>query len=169
MTVIETERLILRKFNENDYDFIYRLLNTPGWLQFIGSRGITGYKEAKIYLRELVIAGYTKNGYGFYMMVRKLDGAELGMCGLIKREGLEDVDIGFAILPEFERQGYTTEAAIATMDYAEKVLRLPKVAAITTKDNTACINVLKKLDMRFEKFVKLPNDPEELMLFARVF
>lgn len=169
MKVIETERLILREFNANDYDFIYRLLNTPGWLQFIGSRGITGHKEAKMYLSELVLTGYIKNGFGFYMMVRKQDGAELGMCGLIKREDLEDVDIGFAILPDFEMQGYTTEAAIATMNYAENELRLPKVAAITTKDNTACINILKKLDMRFEKFVKLSNDPEELMLFARVF
>jgi RimJ/RimL family protein N-acetyltransferase len=169
MSVIETDRLILREFNKNDYDFIYRLLNTPGWLRFIGSRGITGHKEAKMYLSELVLPGYTKNGFGFYMVVRKQDGVEMGMCGLVKREGLEDVDIGFAILPEFERKGYTTEAALATMNYADNELRLPKVAAITTKDNTACINVLKKLDMKFEKFVKLPNDPEELMLFARVF
>src|SRR5688572_1513911 len=131
MGIMQTDRLILRKFTENDTDFIYRLLNSPGWLKYIGSRGITGHKEAGAYINTLILPSYEKNNFGFYMMVRKFDNAEIGMCGLIKRDSLDDVDIGFAILPEYEGQGYTSEAAIATMTFAKDVIKLDRVTAIT--------------------------------------
>lgn len=142
MVIIQTDRLILRKFTKNDTNFIYRLLNSPGWLKYIGSRGVTGQREAEAYINTLILPSYEKNNFGFYMMVRKDDNAEIGMCGLIKREGLDDVDIGFAVLPEYERQGYTSEAALATIAFAKDVIKLDRVTAITTKDNIASINVV---------------------------
>ena len=169
MSVIETERLILREFVLEDAPFIFELLNSPGWLKYIGPRGVTGLKEAGKYITVMMMPGYEKYGFGFYMMVRKNDGAEMGMCGLIKRDSLEDVDIGFAILPEYEGNGYTSEAAAATLVYARDTLNLKRIAGITVSYNKGSIKLMEKLEMKFEKMIRLPNDEEELMLYVREF
>ena len=166
MNILETERLILREFTLTDAPFIYELLNSPGWLKNIGQRGISGLKEAGKYITHLIIPSYEKYGFGFYLMEKKADNASIGMCGLIKRDSLEDVDIGFAILPQYEGQGYTTEAALATMDYAKDSLGLKRIAAITVPYNPGSISILKKLGMKHEKIIRLPNDDEDLMFFT---
>ena len=167
--VIETDRLILRKFISDDFPLIYKLLNSPGWLKYIGQRGIKGEDDARGYIENLIIPGYEKHGFGFYLMLRKDDGTHMGMCGLVKRDTLDDIDIGFAILPEYEGKGYTTEAAIATMEFAKNEIGLKKIAAITVPYNTGSIRILEKLGMKLEKMINIPNDPEELMLYVREF
>ena len=169
MIVLETERLILREYTTDDAPFIYELLNSPGWLKYVGTRGIAGLPEAEKYITDMMMPGYEKNGFGLYMMELKGDGTGIGMCGLIKRDTLDDVDIGFAILPEYEGKGYTSEAAVATMEYAENTLNLKKIVGITVPYNTGSIKVMEKTGMKFERMIKLPNDPEELMLFVREF
>lgn len=169
MKILETKRLILREFDNKDAPFIFELLNSPGWLKYIGTRGIKDIKDAENYITELMIPSYEKNGFGFYMMEGKEDSASIGMCGLIKRDALEDVDIGFAILPQFEGKGYSSEAAIATIDYGKNQLGLNRIAAITVEYNVSSIKILEKLGMKFEKMINLPNDPEDLMLYAREF
>ena len=165
MKILETKRLTLREFTIDDAPFISELLNSPGWLNNIGSRNIAGLNEAGKYIIEVISPSYEKNGFGFYMMETK-GGTPVGMCGLVKRESLEDVDIGFAILPEYEGQGYTSEAALATMEYAKTSLKLRRIAAITVPHNSGSICILKKLGMTLEKMIRLPDDDEELMLFA---
>src|SRR5690349_16881544 len=114
MNIIETERLILREFTIEDDQFILELLNSPGWLRFIGDRGVRNLNDASNYLQSRIIGSYELNGFGLWMMVVKETNTAVGLCGLIKRDGLDDVDIGFALLPGFEGNGYAWEAASAT-------------------------------------------------------
>jgi RimJ/RimL family protein N-acetyltransferase len=90
------------------------------------------------------------------------------MCGLIKRDGLEDVDLGCAFLPEFRAQGYATESAAAVLAYGQSVFDLKRVVAITSPDNDRSTRLLEKLGFTFEKLIHLPNDSEEVKLFAVV-
>jgi RimJ/RimL family protein N-acetyltransferase len=163
--IFETERLIFREFEITDTDFILRLLNSPGWLEFIGDRNVKTMEAAQDYLREGPIKSYNTNGFGLWLVSLKIDRSPIGMCGLIRREGLEDVDIGFAFLPEYTGYGYAFEIASATMDYARISLRLGRILAITNPDNIRSIKLLKKIGLRFTKNIRLTENAEELMLF----
>ena len=166
MKILETDRLILREFTTDDAPFILKLLNSQGWLEFIGDRGIKNTDDAKNYIETRLINGYTTNGFGLYLIELKKDKASIGMCGLLKRDGLDDIDIGFALSPEFSGNGYAFEAAAGTLIFAKNSLKLNRIVAITTLNNKSSINLLRKLNFNFEKMVQIPNDKEELMLFA---
>ncbi|MGD6956678.1 GNAT family N-acetyltransferase [Rossellomorea aquimaris] len=168
MKVTETSRLVLRLVEETDAGFIMKLLNEPGWLQYIGDKGIRTIDDAKGYIMNGPRAMYEREGFGLYLTERKEDHAPIGLCGLIKREGLEDVDIGFAILSDHQSQGYAYEAARATLDLA-KDIGIKCVVAITTKDNESSSKLLEKLDMQLEGYVTLPNDTEELKKYGLNF
>jgi RimJ/RimL family protein N-acetyltransferase len=165
--LFETERLILREATKEDAQFLYDLVNSPDWLKYIGDRGVHNLDDARKYAINRVLLHCRKDGFGFHVMERKSDGSSLGMCGLVKREFLEDIDIGYALLPEFYGKGYAYEAAHAMMLFAEQHLKLPRIAAITTTNNLPSIRVLEKLGFRHEKNFFAPNDKEELMLFGR--
>jgi RimJ/RimL family protein N-acetyltransferase len=106
-----------------------------------------------------------KEGYGNYVVVRKLDNAKLGTCGLFDRDGLEGIDIGFAFLPEFEGQGYAFEAAERLKKAGIEDFKIKNLTAITAKYNLRSQRLLEKLGMRFSKHVTLPNDTEEIMFY----
>lgn len=163
--IIETERLILREFNANDSKFILDLLNTPAWIKYIGNRGVHSIEDAQSYIMNGPAKSYETNGFGLWMIELKSTGTAMGMCGLIKRAGLEDIDIGFALLPGYEGKGYAYEAASATMDFARKK-DIPRVVAITLEHNENSIRLLKRIGLQFEKMITLPGDDEELMLFG---
>jgi RimJ/RimL family protein N-acetyltransferase len=166
MKILESDRLLLEEFSTDDAGFIFTLLNSPGWLQFIGDRGIKNNDDAKKYISDKLIASYKTNGFGLYLVRLKNENTPIGMCGLVKREGLDDVDIGFALSPGFFGKGYAFEAASATMNYAIHKLNFKRIVAITNTDNVNSINLLKKLKFNFEKMILIPNDAEELMLFV---
>ena len=165
--ILETDRLILRQFDLDDAAFVIRLLNSPGWLAYIGDRGVKTIAEAEAYLQEGPMASFEVNGFGLAMVVLKETGEGIGMCGLIKREGLSDLDIGYALLPDNMGQGYAFEIAGATVDYAKEVLGLSRLLAITDPKNVASIKLLEKLGMQFEQEVQLHPDDTLLHLFAR--
>lgn len=164
--IIETERLMIREFDLNDVDFIVTLLNTPSWLQFIGDRGVKNIEDAKNYLINGPMKSYRANGFGLSMVEMKDGSVPIGMCGLIKRDSLDDIDIGFAMLPRYSGKGYGYEAASATMDHAKNSIGLNRVVAITVADNIYSIGLLKKLGMQFEKMMQL-DEEKELMLFSK--
>ena len=166
MIILETDRLILREFNTDDATFILILLNNPTWLQFIGDRNVKTLEDAQNYLLNGPIKSYRENGFGLSMVEIKNGNIPIGMCGLIKREALEHVDIGFALLPEYAGVGYAYEIASATMAYAKKSLRLDHIVAITSPANTRSISLLSKIGLYFEKMTRLADDEEELMLFS---
>ncbi len=117
--ILETERLIVEEARLLDSSFFMKLLNSPNWIEFIGDRGVKSSSDAKNYIKESLIKSYNKNGYGLYKVSLKQNMQPIGICGFVKRDYLESADIGFAILPEFERCGYTYEASNAMMDYGK--------------------------------------------------
>ena len=130
MQVLETERLILRHLTTEDAAFILELLNDAAFLHFIGDKGVRTLPDAQQYIIDGPIESYVRLGFGSYLVELKDSGLPIGMCGLIKREQLADVDIGFAFLPDYRRNGYATEAATAVRDYALKTLGLPRIALL---------------------------------------
>jgi len=164
--ILRTERLLLRELNETDADFMLCLLNTPSWLQYIGDRQVRTMEDARNYIINGPVKSYRENNFGLWAMTTAKESETVGICGLIRRPGLEDADIGFALLPEYEGKGFALEAAAATLYYAKEMLRLPRVVAITAMDNLRSISLLEKIGLRFEKTVKLPGDDEELNLFV---
>ena len=165
MFTLTTARLVLRKFDTSDAEFVLRLLNEPSFIQFIGDKGVRNLNDAGQYILNGPIASYDKHGFGLYLVTLKSGNAPIGMCGLLKRESLQDVDIGFAFLPEFWNKGYALEAAAAVMIYAKDVLKLPRIVAITNKDNHASAKLLNKIGLRFDRFISLAGDREETRLF----
>ncbi len=169
MKVLETDRLVLRRMVLEDADFMLRLLNEPSFLRFIGDRGVRTEDDARAYISNGPINSYERFGFGLYLTELKTDGRPIGICGLLKRESLEDADIGFALLPEYWSNGYASESARAVMAYARDTLGLDRVVAVTTPDNHGSIRVLEKLGMKFERTARLVEAGPELELYARDF
>lgn len=165
--VLETDRLTLRPLSEADAEFILGLLNEPSFLQFIGDRGVRTLEDARAYIRHGPLASYATFGFGLLLVVRKADQVSIGICGLLKREGLPDVDVGFAFLPAFWRQGYAMEAASAVMDHGKAAFGLTRIVAITQPDNPGSIRILEKLGLRFERMVRMSDESAEIQLYGR--
>jgi RimJ/RimL family protein N-acetyltransferase len=166
MKPIETERLILRHQTMEDAAFILELVNDPSWLQFIGDRGVRTLEDARGYIAKGALEMYGRVGFGFYLTELKDSHVPVGICGLVKRESLEDVDLGFAFLPAFCGRGYAFEAASAVVGYARSVLGLKRLAAITTADNNASARLLKKLGMKEEGIIPFAGKEEEMHLYG---
>lgn len=166
-TVIETPRLLLKEFTSDDSEFIIKLLNSPGWLKYIGSRSVKTKEDAVNYIQNRIRRSYLESGFGFYKIELRANGTKAGMCGLVKRASLDEVDIGFALLPEYENNGYAFEASEAVMNFAKEKLKLHRLAAITVPYNNSSVKLLEKLGMKFERTIHLPDDTEALMLFNK--
>ena len=164
--IIETERLQLRRLSVDDAEFILRLLNEPSFIQNIGDRGVRTLDDARAYILKGPVASYEKFGFGLWMVETKPRATPIGICGLLKREVLEDVDIGYALLPEFWSQGYALESASAVMSYAREKLRATRVLAVVSTDNQSSIRLLEKLGFQFERMVRLSENAPEIKLFA---
>jgi RimJ/RimL family protein N-acetyltransferase len=167
VVVLETERLVLRHLAADDAPFIVELLNDPDWLRFIGDRGVRTAAQGAAYIESGPARMYARHGFGLYLTELRDGGAPIGLCGLVKRDFLEDVDLGFAFLPRFRGAGYAREAAAAVLRYAGSALGLRRVAAITTADNERSAQLLGALGFRFERMVAYEGDGEPLRLFAR--
>ena len=166
LQIASTDRLIIRRLTLDDAAFILELVNEPGWLRFIGDRNVHSLDDARGYLERGPMSLYPKFGFGFYRLETKPGGVPVGICGLIKREALEDVDIGFALLARHAGLGYALEAAKETVRHAREDLGLKRLAAITNPDNTRSIALLEKLGMRFERMFRLPADENDVRLFG---
>ena len=166
MIQINTDRLTLRQFNLSDTEFIVQLLNNPSFIQNIGDRGVRTIADAEKYLENGPISSYERNGFGLLAVTLTDTGQIIGMCGLIKRPTLEDVDIGYAFLPEFWSKGYAFESVQAVMSHAKEVIGLKRVVAIVDPANARSIRLLEKIGMTFEKMVKLSEDDIDLKLFS---
>lgn len=166
MNILETERLILRQLTDDDAGFMFELLNDPSFIRNIGDRHIRTLDDACSYIVNGPVKSYEKNGFGLHLMMLKETGEPIGICGLIRRENLEDVDIGYALLPRFWSKGYAVEAAQATKTYAKEVIGLRRLVAIVDPANEGSIRVLEKIGLRYEKMVKLSEDDIELKLFG---
>ena len=163
-SILQTSRLIVRKFTTDDAPFMLQLLNDPTWIRYIGDRNVHTIEEAEKYLLDGSLKNYQNHGFGFYMVCHRESGAPIGTCGFTKRDFLSHPDFGFAFLPEYTGQGYAIETAVATMAYAEEVLKLERLVAITLPDNIRSIHLLIKVGFRFEKAIIVEG--EELLQFG---
>jgi len=168
LKVLETIRLILRRLSIEDADFILELVNEPSWLRFIGDKGVRSIADARDYILKGPVESYERFGFGLYLVELKENGTPIGICGLIKRASLKDVDLGFAFLPKFWGNGYAYESASAVMAYGKSAFGLNRIVAVTTPDNHSSIKVLEKLGFKFEQMVRLSVDAPEIKLFAHV-
>jgi len=166
MKILETNRLILAELTTADAAFILELVNTPGWLQYIGDRGIKNIQDAENYILHGPMASYAAFGHGLYLVTLKDTTVPVGICGIIKRDTLEDRDIGFAFMPLYTGKGYAYEAASAVLQHANQVLGIQKIVAITLAANSRSVRLLTKLGLLFEKMIRLPGSGQELMLFT---
>lgn len=166
MEVIQTDRLVLRWLSLEDAEFIYELVNDPEWIRYIGDRGVRSLEDARTYLLQGPIAMYSRVGFGLYRVELRESRVPIGICGLLKRDSLEDVDVGFAFLPHFRSRGYAREAAQATLEYGARQLRLSRIVAIVSPENHASIRLLQKLGLGLERRVRLAEDEDEVCLFS---
>ena len=166
MIILETERLVLRQLTIDDAEFILSLLNEPSFLRYIGDKKVRNIADAQQYILNGPMASYEQNGFGLYLVEARETHTPIGMCGLLKRAELDDVDIGFAFPPDFWGQGFASEAAKAVMDYARQTLKLQRIVAITNPDNEPSIKLLERLGFSFERLLKFAKDGDEVKLFA---
>ena len=169
MNILETDRLILCRLTLDDAAFILDLLNDSLFLRFIGDKGVRTRSDARKYILNGPVDSYERHGFGLYLTKLKDGAVPIGICGLLKRESLNDVDVGFAFLPEFRGHGYASESASAVLDYARTILGLNRIVALTSPDNNGSIRVLEKLGLSYQNMLKLSDDDQESKLFAVAF
>lgn len=166
MSLIETERLALRLLTPEDAPFILVLLNDPDWLRYIGDRGVRTLEQAGAYIAQGPLALQARYGFSLYLVELRDGRAPIGLCGLLKRDFLEDVDIGFAFLPAYRGAGYAFEAASAVLRFAAGTLGIGRVAAIVAVDNARSARLLERLGLRFERMLAYPGEAEPVRLFG---
>jgi ribosomal-protein-alanine N-acetyltransferase len=164
--ITETDRLILRELTTDDAPFIFHLVNEPAWLQFIGDKGVRNIDDAVNYIQNGPVKSYNTNGFGLWLVIDKQENIPIGMCGLIKRDSLEDVDMGFAYRAVYRSKGYGVEAATATLAYAKHTLGLTRIVAIANQDNVRSLKLLEKVGFQFERMITMPGDDKAIVLMG---
>jgi ribosomal-protein-alanine N-acetyltransferase len=166
LNVIETERLTLREVSEADAGFVLELLNDADFKRNIADRGVRTLEDARAYISERFAESYRRHGFGLWLVETKETGEAAGVCGLVKRDVLPGIDIGYAFLPAFRARGYAHESASAVLRYARDVLGLKRLYAIVNPDNAGSIRVLERLGMKFERMASLAAEEPEVKLFS---
>jgi [ribosomal protein S5]-alanine N-acetyltransferase len=148
---LTTQRLTIKPTTLADAAFILKLLNSPGWIEFIGDRNVHTVAEAETYLTTRLVGINPTKGCGIYSIFLKENNTPIGMSSLVKRDYLDHVDIGYALLPEHEGKGYATEASEVVLDYAMNTLGYDTIVGICLKNHSASIRVLEKIGLKIEK------------------
>ena len=164
--VLQTERLILRRMMIDDAEFMLETLNEPLYIQNVADRGVRTIADAIDYIRTKIMPSYEQSGFGFYVVELKETREPIGVCGIVKRETMEDVDIGYSLLERFAGNGYAFEAASAVMDYGRNVHDLRRIVGVTAPENHRSGKLLEKLGLRFERMIELPGFSGPSRLFG---
>jgi RimJ/RimL family protein N-acetyltransferase len=154
---LKTDRLLLEPLTTAYNNFIFELVNTDGWIKFIGNRNVNSAVDATAYIEKII----NNPALVYWVIKLKENGTPIGIITLIKRDYLEHHDIGFALLPDFEKQGYAYEACKKVLDALSEGSLHTQILAITLRDNSNSITLLGKLGLRFEKEIV---EQEELLL-----
>ncbi len=167
--VLKTERLELRWLTLDDTPMMFAVWNDPAFVRYVGDRGIRSLEQARAAVEAGPLSLYTEYGYGPFLVRRRADGVDMGICGLFRRDGLEEPDIGFAILPDFCGMGYGFEASATVLEHARDALGLSCVTAIVSPHNEASIGLLEKLGMRYIRPIRMPGDDHDVRLYRIEF
>ena len=166
MDELQTERLLLRALTFDDAAFILRLLNEPSYLEHIGDKNVRTLDDARAYVEYGPMASHRAHGYGLDRVELRASGQPIGICGLLRREMLDDADLGYAFLPEFWSRGYASEAVTAVLADAKSRLGLRRVAAVVSNDNAASIRLLEKLGFHYRRMISLHAGEPEIRLYV---
>lgn len=164
--MFQTERLKMEKLSIEDAEFIFTLLNSPTWLKYIGDRNIHDIETAKSYIVNQYIKEYEQKNYGTYKIVLKETKEPIGVCGFYKRDYLENLDVGYALLPQHEGLGYAFEAISSILEYGKHVLKLDLIYAITSANNHKSQALLDKLNFKMEKKFLHKNNHQKTWLYS---
>jgi RimJ/RimL family protein N-acetyltransferase len=163
--VLRTDRLQLRWLTLDDVDLMLGVWNDPAFIRHVGDRGIRTEHEARDAMRQGAMRLYDEFGYGPWR-VALYDDTAVGICGLFRRDGLDEPDIGFSTLPEHCGNGYAYEAACAVIEHAAQVLKLERLTALVSPGNTASVGLIRKLGLKFEKMYRMAGDDEDVAVYA---
>lgn len=163
---LETERLDMRWLTADDAPFMLRIWNDPAFVRYVGDRGLRSDDDARRALESGPLRMYADFGYGPYYLSLRHTGAPVGVCGLFRRKGLDDPDIGFALLPEYRGGGYAREAAEAVVTQARTTLGLARLTAIVSAENRHSVRLIEKLGLSFDRMLALEGDDREACLYA---
>jgi RimJ/RimL family protein N-acetyltransferase len=166
MIITETKRLRLRVIHTDDAAFYLALVNQPSWIQNISDKGIRTLEQAEAAIRDGALTLQAQQGFSFYVVEELGSQTALGLCGLIKRDSLDDVDLGYAFLDEHAGHGYAHEAAQAVVHYAQHSLQLARLAAITSPDNHRSQRLLAKLGFQLQGDITMPNETRPTLLYS---
>ena len=167
--VLQTERLELHWLSVDDAPLMLAVWNDPAFVRFVGDRGVRSLEDAEVAMREGLLQLYEKHGYGPFVVSRRDDAANMGICGLFHRDGLEEPDIGFALLPDYCGMGFGFESSAAVLEHARDSLGLPRIVAIVSPDNSASIALLEKLGLSYERPIRMPGDDHDVLLYGIEF
>lgn len=163
---LETERLRLREFTVQDAPYILRQLNEASFIKNIADRGVRTIQQAEDYLKHGAMASYQKSGFGFWVVIEKSSAQIIGMCGLVQRDNLPAVDLGYSLLPEYFGRGFAFEATEACINAAKNAFNLPELLAIVNTANIPSRNLLEKLGFKFQRMIALYDNEPDLCLYA---
>ncbi|MDP2697697.1 GNAT family N-acetyltransferase [Thalassospira sp.] len=166
MFCLETDRTLLRHATLEDAAFILELLNEPDWIKYIGDRNVHDLDAARGYITDKLIASYTQNGFGSYLITLRDSGTPIGLCGLVKRDSLDCPDIGFALSAAHGGKGYALEAATAVMAHARHDLGLARVVGFALPENHGSIRLLERLGLVFDRMIHIDGDRDACKLFV---
>ena len=161
----ESERLLIRPTLEQDAELIYQLMNTPKFIKYVGDRELNSIEDAEKYIQDKMLPQLNTHGYSNYSLITKADGIKVGTCGLYDRDGVDGIDIGFGLLPQYEGLGYAYESASRLMKAAIEEFEIKEIKGITSKENIFSQRLLEKLGLEVVGTTTLPNDNEELLLY----
>jgi len=163
---LQTERLSLRRLTLDDAELMLAVWNDPAFIRHVGDRGIRTIDAARVALQEGALKLFSDYGYGPFRVALIADDTPVGVCGLFRREGLEEPDIGFSILPQHWRKGYAFEAASAVVRHAKTDIRLERLTAVVSTENAASVALIEKLGLQFERMQRLPGDNDDVAVYG---
>lgn len=162
---LETKRLNLRYITVNDAFFLIDLFNQDSFLKHFGDRKVKTKEEAILYIKDKFLKSYEANGYGHFLVELKDKNIPIGLCGVTKRDFLDDADIGFIFSEKYFRKGYATEASNEIIRYAKEDLKLEKIIGVCSKSNKASIITLEKLGFIYEKEIDMKGYDKDSKLY----
>ena len=161
MDRIQTERIELRLITEADAAIVLAVMNDPDFIRYVSDRGLRTEEDAAWYIREKILPGIERDGFGMCVVQLRDSAVPIGTCGIFKREPADEPELGFAFVPEFRGRGFALEAAKALMAYGRDTLKFSKIIAATNPNNNSSIKLLEKLGMRFERMIfDIPSNSE---------
>lgn len=162
MLILETERLQIVEFTKKDADFILELVNEPAWIEFIGDKNINNLHEAAHFIEHKLQPSYKEHGFGLFLVKLKEQYSSIGMCGLVNRPGLENIDLGFSFLATHRKKSYAFESSKVMIKYAKNTLKIPKLVVITNPNNVISGKLLEKLGFTFDTLIDLAEDGKDV-------